>query len=88
MQKKRRDKFRTQPCSWSRHVCRWIVVASVCLMLAGCGAPVVEEDPRLRALTARPNEIETVRLEEHCSSKRIVVSRYGFPHYQQWNENS
>ena len=65
----------TEHGSWNRHICRWIVTASVsvCLIMAGCDAPVVEEDSRITALTARLNEIETVRLEEQSSSEPITV---------------
>jgi outer membrane protein TolC len=75
MRKKRQYKFRTEPESWNRHICRWIATSSVsvCLILAGCAAPVVDEDPRIMALTARLNEIETVRLEEQSSSEPITV---------------
>jgi outer membrane protein TolC len=41
--------------------------------MAGCDAPVVEEDSKITALTNRLNEIETVRLEEQSSSEPITV---------------
>jgi len=56
-----------------RHVHRWIIAACVGLVLAGCVTPTIEDDPKVKALTARLNEIETVRLEEHSSSKPITV---------------
>ncbi len=75
MRNKKQYKFRTEPGSWNRHIRRWIVTASVsvCLIMAGCDAPIVEEDPRITAMTARLNEIETVRLEEQSSSEPITV---------------
>ena len=73
MRKKRQYKFRTEPGLWNRHICQWIVTAFVFLILAGCDAPVIKEDPRIKGLTARLNEIETVRLEEQSSSEPITV---------------
>ncbi|MGD8499278.1 MAG: TolC family protein [Phycisphaerales bacterium] len=73
MRQKRRYKLRSELGLWKPDVCRWIVAAFVCLILTGCGAPVVEEDPRIKALTARLSEIETVRFEEQSSSEPITI---------------
>jgi outer membrane protein TolC len=73
MKKKTQYKFRTKSGLWNGHVFRWIAMASACLILAGCAAPAIEDDPKIKALTARLNEIETVRLEEQSSSEPITV---------------
>ncbi|UCF17809.1 MAG: TolC family protein, partial [Phycisphaerales bacterium] len=75
MRNKGQYKPRTEPGSRGRRICRWIATSSVsvCLILAGCEAPVVEEDPRITTLTAGLNEIETVTLEELSSSEPITV---------------
>lgn len=57
----------------NRHVRLWVVTVSVGLVLVGCGTPKIEEDPEIKALTNRLNEIETIRLEEQSSSEPITV---------------
>jgi outer membrane protein TolC len=73
MQQKRQYRFRVGLVSWLRHVRRWLTAVSIGLVLAGCGTPNIEEDPKIKALTNRLNEIETIRLEEQSSSEPITV---------------
>lgn len=73
MEQKRLYEFRAGTVSWIRYVRRWFEAVSIGLVLAGCGAPNIEEDPKIKALTNRLNEIETIRLEEQSSTKPITV---------------
>ena len=59
----------------NQEIRRWIAIAFVILVLAGCGTPVVEEGPRIKALTTRLNEIETVRLEDQSTSEPVSVEQ-------------
>lgn len=49
------------PGSHKRYVCRWIAAVSICLMLAGCPAPILKEDPKIEALTTGLDTIDTVQ---------------------------
>jgi len=60
---------------WKHAVRRWITAVSVVVVLAGCGTPVVEEDAKVKALTERLNEIETVRLKDRSRSQPISVEQ-------------
>ncbi|MHC4602569.1 MAG: TolC family protein [Planctomycetota bacterium] len=73
MPQQRQCEFRSGPLPWIRHVRRWFAAVSVVLILAGCGTPNIKEDPKIKALTDRLNEIETIRLEEQSSSEPITV---------------
>jgi outer membrane protein TolC len=75
MRQKRPYKFGAGTVSWIRHLCIFSAAVSVCLVLVGCGTPKIEEDPKIKALTARLNEIETVRLEEQSSVEPITVEQ-------------
>lgn len=73
MRQERQQKLRTTSALRAPHVRLWM--AAICLgpVLAGCGTPTVEEDPKVKALTGQLSEIETVRLEEQSSSKPVTV---------------
>jgi outer membrane protein TolC len=73
MEQKRLYEFKTEAFSWILHVRRWFAAVSIGLVLAGCGTPNIEEDPKIKALTDRLYEIETIRLEEQSSSEPITV---------------
>jgi len=75
MQEQNRHIFKIGHVSHNQVFRRWIAVASAIFVLAGCAAPVVEEGPRIKTLTERLNEIETVRLEDQSTSKPISVEQ-------------
>lgn len=75
MRKQSRHIFKIVHISCKQKNRWWIIVASVILILTGCGTPVVEEDPRIKALTTHLNEIETVKLEDQSTSEPISVEQ-------------
>jgi len=75
MRERNKHIFKIGHVSCNRGVRRWIAVASVILILAGCAAPLVEDDSRIRALTERLNDIETVRLEDQSTSEPVSVEQ-------------
>ncbi|MHC4494314.1 MAG: TolC family protein [Planctomycetota bacterium] len=56
-------------------MCGRVTIAFAILVLSGCGTATVEDDPKIRALTAQLNKVETIRLEEHSSSEPVSVEK-------------
>ena len=52
---------------------RHITIALVIVVMSGCGAPTVEDDPEVRALSKHLGQIDAVRLEDHSISEPVSV---------------
>jgi outer membrane protein len=61
MKTAKRGKCWTEFGFHKRLVCFWTSIAFVWLAVAGCPAPTLKEDPKIKALTTNLNTIETVR---------------------------
>jgi outer membrane protein len=61
--------------SRKRLVYDWIVIVVVWLVVAGCPAPTLKEDPKIKALTTNLNTIETVRPADLSDSPPISVEQ-------------
>jgi outer membrane protein TolC len=72
-QKRRQFEVCLQPRCWT--LCGRVTIAFAILVLSGCGTATVEDDPKIRALTAQLNKVETIRLEEHSSSEPVSVEK-------------
>ena len=70
-QKRRQFEVWLQARCWT--LCGRVTIALAILVLSGCGTPTIEDDPKIRALTAQLNKVETIRLEEHSSSEPVSV---------------
>lgn len=72
-QKRKQFEVRFQPRCWT--LCGRVTIAFAILALSGCGTPTIEDDPKIRALTAQLNKVETIRLEERSSSEPVSVEK-------------
>jgi outer membrane protein len=61
----------------TRYVCRWIATVSICLMLAGCSAAILKEDPKIKTLTRGLNTIDTVQPVDLSESSPVSVEQAG-----------
>lgn len=75
MANKNRQQFDIEHILRSGCVHLWITLASIVLILIGCGVPIIEEDPDIKALTEGLGEIETVRLADESTSEPISVEQ-------------
>lgn len=57
------------------HVCLWIMLALASLVVVGCPAPTLKEDPKIKALTTKLNSIETVRPADLSDSTPVTVEQ-------------
>jgi len=65
----------TEPGEHKRRICRWLVIALVSLVVAGCSAPILKEDPKIKALTTGLNTIDTVQPADLSDSPPISVEQ-------------
>jgi len=56
---KKRFKFWMELGSHRRLVCHWAVIALASLAMAGCPAPTLKEDPKIKTLTSGLDTINT-----------------------------
>jgi len=75
MRKRRLHKPMTEPGEHKRRICRWLVIALVSLVVAGCSAPILKEDPKIKALTTGLNTIDTVQPADLSDSPPISVEQ-------------
>ena len=75
MRNKRLHKLKTEFCSYGRYICRWIVTVSICLMLAGCPAPTLKENPKIEALTTGLDTIDTIKPTDLSDSPPVSVEQ-------------
>lgn len=65
----------TEPREHKRRICRWLVIALVSQIVAGCSAPILKEDPKIKALTTGLNTIDTVQPADLSDSPPISVEQ-------------
>lgn len=65
----------TEPGEHKRRICRWLVIALVSLVVAGCSAPILKEVPKIKALTTGLNTIDTVQPADLSDSPPISVEQ-------------
>jgi len=53
---------------------RWGLCLTL-ILIAGCGTPKVEREPKMAALAAKVNTIETVQLEEQSKSQPLTIGQ-------------
>ncbi len=58
----------------NRHLWRWGCALCIVVGLASCSAPKLKESPRIKTLTTRLDQIDTVRLEEHSRTQPVTVA--------------
>lgn len=58
-----------------RQICRWLIIALALLLVAGCPAPTLKEDPKIKALSTGLDMIETVRPADLSDSTPISVEQ-------------
>ncbi len=75
MRMKKSCKLLTKLCSPMRYVNLRIIAALICLLVVGCGTPTLREDPRVAALTAGLNTIDTVQAEDLSDSPPVSVEQ-------------
>jgi outer membrane protein len=75
MRKRRLHKPMTEPGEHKRRICRWLVIALVSQLVAGCSAPILKEDPKIKALTTGLDTIDTVQPADLSDSPPISVEQ-------------
>lgn len=72
---KKQYKFWREPGSYRRLVCHWAVIALVSLVMMGCPAPTLKEDPKIKSLTSGLNTINTVKPVDLSDSPPVSVEQ-------------
>ena len=75
MRLKKRCKLWLELVSHKRLVCRWTAIAMVWLVVAGCPAPKLKEDPKIKALSAGLNTIDTIRPSDLSDSPPVSIEQ-------------
>lgn len=75
MKLKIRCKHCVKPSIHVRLVYRWFVIVQISLIVVGCPAPTLNEDPRIKTLTTKLNSIETIRPADLSDSTPISVEQ-------------
>lgn len=75
MRKRRLHKPMTEPGEHKRRICRWLVIALVSLVVAGCSAPILKEDPKIKSLTTGLNTIDPVQPADLSDSPPISIEQ-------------
>ena len=75
MSMKKQCKLWLELGSHNRLFCRWMVAALASLVVAGCSAPTLKEDPKIKALSTRLNSIDTIRPADLSDSLPISVEQ-------------
>ncbi len=70
---KKRCKLWIEFGSRKRFVYQWIAIAMVWLLVAGCPAPTLKEDPRIKALSTGLNTIDTIRPADLSDTPPVSV---------------
>jgi len=65
----------TKCCSQMRYVNQLIIATLICLLVVGCGTPTLQEDPRVAALTAELDTIDTVQPVDLSDSPPVSVEQ-------------
>lgn len=56
-------------------VCRWTVIIMASLVVTGCPAPTLKEDPKIEALTSGLDTIDTIKPEDLSDSPPVSVEQ-------------
>jgi outer membrane protein len=75
MRKRRLHKIMMKNATHWRRIYRWLVIILASLVLAGCPAPTLKEDPKIKALTNKLDTIDTVRPTDLSDSPPISVEQ-------------
>lgn len=75
MRMKKRYKHYVKPVIHVRLIYHWTEIGLVWLVVAGCPAPTLKEDPKIKALTTKLNTIETVRPADLSESTPISIEQ-------------
>jgi outer membrane protein len=75
MQKRKPNKPITESWEKKRRICRWFVMVLASLLVAGCPAPNLKEDPQIKALTTKLDTIDTVKPVDLSDSPPISVEQ-------------
>jgi len=73
MRKKRQNKTKMKRLVYRRYIFQLLVFALVLLLLVGCPAPTLKEDPSIKALSIGLNTIDPVRPAELSDSPPVSV---------------
>jgi outer membrane protein len=60
---------------YQRRIHRWLVIVLASLVLVGCPAPTLKEDPKIKALTNKLDTIDTVRPTDLSESPPATVEQ-------------
>jgi outer membrane protein len=58
-----------------RYVCLWFIIVFALLLVAGCPAPTLKEDPKIEALTMGLDRIDTVQPKDLSDSPPVSVEQ-------------
>jgi outer membrane protein len=75
MRKRRLYKRITRHVIYQRRIHRWLVIVLASLVLVGCPAPTLKEDPKIKALTNKLDTIDTVRPTDLSESPPATVEQ-------------
>ncbi|MHC4436157.1 MAG: TolC family protein [Planctomycetota bacterium] len=75
MRKRRLRKTKMKHLAHRRYICRLLVITFALLLIAGCPAPNLKEDPKIEALTMRLSTIDTVEPVDLSDSPPITVEQ-------------
>ena len=72
---KKRCKFWMEPSSYRKPICHWMIIALISLVVVGCPAPTLKEDPKIEALTSGLDMIDAIKLADLSDSPPVSVKR-------------
>lgn len=75
MRKRRFCKTKMKYLIYRRYIFRLLVIVLASLLVAGCPAPTLKEDPKIEALTTRLGTIDTVKPVDLSDSPPITVEQ-------------
>ena len=58
-----------------RQICRWLIIVLASLLVAGCSAPTLKEDPKIEALTTGLDTIDTIQPADLSDSPPVSVEQ-------------
>jgi len=75
MRKRRLLKTKTKHLEHRRYICRLLVITLASLLVAGCPAPTLKEDPKIEALTTGLDTIDTIESADLSDSPPVSVEQ-------------
>jgi outer membrane protein len=75
MNKRRLHKIMMKYMTDRQQIYRWIIIVMALLVLVGCPAPTLKEDPKIKALTNKLDTIDTIRPTDLSESPPVTVEQ-------------